>query len=196
MKKTVSALALAGSLAFVGAGAANAVNSYPAPPAGSVTGSVSATIVTPGATIVFSGSGFTGGERIVIDVTYNNDPQVVAGTGVNGPIILNQLISSNTVTANADGTFAADVTLGDAPGTYTLMATGQTSGHQVTASVVVDPAAGNAAGTGNGAGANAGEDSGLANTGADSAMLLWGAAGIVAVGAGVASVAVARRKNA
>ncbi|KAD3515254.1 LPXTG cell wall anchor domain-containing protein [Arthrobacter yangruifuii] len=198
MKKTVSALVLAGSLAFVGAGAANAVSSYPAP----VTGSVSATIVTPGATIVFSGAGFTGGEQIRIDVTYANDPQIVAGTGISSPIILAQLVGTNTVVANPDGSFSADVTLGDAPGTYTLTATGLTSGHQVTAAVVVDPAAAGGAGTGSGAGTgvgtgtNASADNGLANTGADSAMMLWGAAGVLALGAGVATVTVARRKNA
>ena len=196
MKKTASALVLAGSLAFFGAGAANAVQNYPAP----APGGVSDATVAPGATVTFGGSGFTPGEAVRVDVDYSNTPVVVPGTGVNGVIILAELINSFTTTADSQGVFSTPVTLGEA-GTYTLTATGLTSGKTTSSVVSVDPAfandgsgSGNGSGTGNG-GSNANDD-GLANTGADSAMLLWGAAGIVAVGAGVASVAVARRKNA
>ncbi|MCQ1951074.1 peptidase [Arthrobacter sp. zg-Y859] len=193
MKKTVSALVLTGSLAFVGAGAASAVESYPAP----ATGTVSDSVVTPGSTVVFSGTGFIPGEEILVTATYANDPTVVAGTGVSSPIILAQQIGSYNTVADASGNFAVEVTLGEA-GTYTLTATGVESGKVVTNTVVVDAAAGTGAGVGTGAGtgANASADGGLADTGADSAMMLWGAAGVLALGAGVASVAVARRKNA
>ncbi len=197
MKKTVSALTLAGALAFAGAGAASAVDSsYPAP----ATGTVSAGVVAPGSSVVFAGTGFIPGESIRIDVTYANDPVVVAGTGVSSPIILAQRINSFTTTANADGTFSANVALGE-EGTYTLTATGLTSGKVVVNTVVVDAAAAAGAGVGTGSPAGSGSNAnagqgGLASTGADSAMLLWGAAGVLALGAGVASVAVARRKNA
>ena len=187
MKKTASALVLAGSLAFFGAGAANAVESYPAP----VPGGVNDATVAPGATVTFSGSDFIPGEAIRVDVDYSNTPVVVPGAGVNGVIILAELVNSFITTADAQGGFSTPVTLGEA-GTYTLTATGLQSGKVVTATVEVDPSF--AEGAGNGGADN--NEGGLANTGADSAMLLWGAAGIVAVGAGVASVAVARRKNA
>ncbi|MDK1360181.1 peptidase [Arthrobacter sp. zg-Y1219] len=221
MKKTASALVLAGSLAFFGAGAANAVDRYPAP----APGGVSDATVAPGATVTFGGSGFTPGEAVRVDVDYSNTPVVVPGTGVNGVIILAEVINSFTTTADAQGVYSTPVTLGEA-GTYTLTGTGLTSGKTITSTVSVDPAFANdgsgagdggsgdgsgagdggsgdgsgagdgGSGDGSGAGDGGSDDADLANTGADSAMLLWGAAGIVAVGAGVASVAVARRKNA
>ncbi|MCQ2001770.1 LPXTG cell wall anchor domain-containing protein [Arthrobacter zhaoxinii] len=186
MKKTVSALVLTGVMALAGAGAASALESYPAPAAGTVSDSV----VTPGSAVVFSGAGFIPGEQILVTVTYANDPVVVGGTGVSSPIILAQQIGSYNTAADAAGNFAVEVTLGE-PGTYTLTATGAESGKVVTSTVVVE-----AEGAGAGTGANASADGGLPDTGADSAMMLWGAAGVLALGAGVASVAVARRKNA
>ena len=194
MKKTASALVLAGSLTFFGAGAANAVDNYPAP----VPGGVSDATVAPGATVAFSGSGFAPGEVISVTVDYSNDPVVVPGSGINGLIILAEVVNTFTTNADASGNFSTNVALGEA-GTYTLTATGLESGRTVTAVVSVDPAfAGDGSGSGNGTNngeADANAD-GLANTGADSGMLLWGAAGILALGAGVTSVALARRKSA
>jgi len=186
MKKAASALALAGVITFAGASAATA-NEYPAPPAGT-TGTVSAAVVAPGGTVAFSGGGFTPGEIIDITVTYSNNPNTVAGTGVNGLIILNQRVAALTATAAADGTFSTNVQLGEA-GTYTLTAVGRDSRRTVTATVTADPAAAT------GAGNTAGTEAGLADTGADSTMLLWGAAGALALGAGVVSITVARRKK-
>ena len=135
MKKTASALVLAGSLAFFGAGAANAVDNYPAPaPAG-----VSDPTVAPGATVTFSGSGFNPGEAVSVTVDYSNTPVVVPGAGVNGLIILAEVINSFTTSADASGNFTTNVTLGEA-GTYTLTATGLESGRVSTAVVSVDPA--------------------------------------------------------
>ncbi|WP_342022290.1 peptidase [Arthrobacter citreus] len=194
MKKTASALVLAGSLAFFGAGAANAVDNYPAP----TPGGVSDATVAPGATVAFSGSGFTPGEAISVTVDYSNTPVVVPGSGLNGVIVLAEVVNSFTTNADASGNFTTNVALGEA-GTYTLTATGLESGKVVTAAVSVDPAfAGDGSGSGNGSdnGGSEADDNNLADTGADSAMLLWGAAGVLALGAGVASVAVARRKNA
>ncbi|WP_104161725.1 peptidase [Arthrobacter sp. ZGTC212] len=186
MKKTTSALILAGSLAFLGAGAANAVDSYPAP----ATGGVNDTTVAPGATVTFSGAGFAPGESIRVDVDYSNTPVTIPGTGVNGPIIMAQIVNSFETKADANGSFSTNVTLGEA-GTYTLTATGLESGHVVTAEVFVDPAFAE-----DGAGSTGSGEGDLADTGADSGLLLWGAAGVLALGAGVGSVALARRKNA
>ncbi|WP_341393927.1 peptidase [Arthrobacter sp. G119Y2] len=192
MKKTASALVLAGSLAFFGAGAANAVDNYPAP----APGGVSDATVAPGATVAFGGSGFTPGEAIGVTVDYSNDPVTVPGSGLNGVIVLAEVVNSFTTNADASGNFSTNITLGEA-GTYTLTATGLQSGKVTTAVVSVDPAfAGDGSGSGDGSGNDGSEGSDLADTGADSAMLLWGAAGVLALGAGVASVAVARRKNA
>lgn len=193
MKKTPSTLVLAGLLTFSGAGAANAVESYP-PPA---PGGVSNATVTPGASITFSGTGFEAAEAISIAVEYYNDPVVVPGTGLNSLIIMAQPVNSFTTTATASGEFSTGVSLGEA-GTYALTATGLTSGHAVTAAVSVDPAFTDDAATESGAGGESSEDTGgidLASTGAESAMLLWGAAGILALGGGVTTVAIARRKN-
>ncbi|MFZ3417154.1 LPXTG cell wall anchor domain-containing protein [Arthrobacter sp. 3Tela_A] len=143
--------------------------------------------------MTFSGTGFNPGEIVDITVDYNNDPNVVAGSGVNGLIILNQRVAAFTATAGADGTFSAPVTLGE-EGTYTLTAVGRDSGRTVTSTVTVDASA--AAGAGNNAAGNSAGNEGLANTGADSTMLLWGAAGVLALGAGAASIAVSRRKRA
>lgn len=190
MKKAASALALAGVLTFAGASAATATE-YPAPPA-PVTGTVSAAVVAPGGTVTFSGAGFIPGEIIDITVVYSNNPNTVAGAGVNGLIILNQRVADLTATAADDGTFNTDIQLGEA-GTYTLTAVGRDSGRTVTATVTADPAA--ATGASNQSGNNDAANSGLADTGADSTMLLWGAAGALALGAGVVSIAVARRKK-
>lgn len=187
MKKTASALVLAGSLAFFGASAANAAE-YPAP----APGGVSDATVAPGVTVAFSGSGFTPGETIRVDVDYSNTPVVVPGTGVNSLIIMAEIVNTFTTNADAKGDFTTNVTLGEA-GTYTLTATGLESGHVVTAVVSVDPSFGE---DGNGNDGSDANDDDLPDTGADSGMLLWGAAGVLALGAGVASVAVARRKNA
>ena len=143
MKKTASALVLAGSLAFFGAGAANAVQNYPAP----APGGVSDATVAPGATVAFSGSGFNAGEAIRVDVDYSNTPVVVPGTGVNGVIILAELVNTFTTNADAQGGFSTNITLGEA-GTYTLTATGLESGKVVTAVVSVDPSFAEGAGNG------------------------------------------------
>ena len=94
------------------------------------------------------------------------------------------IILTDTVTADANGSFSWPVTLHE-EGVYTLTAVGRESGHTVTARVVVDAP-----------NATTATDSNLANTGADSAMFLWGAAGLGALGLGAASVVMARRRSA
>lgn len=188
MKKFASALVLTGIIVSLGAGVAQAAPSASIPfyvPGGSV-GAVSDGTVAPGETVIFSGTGFLPGETIEISVGFQ-------AQGSSETVI----VLTDTVVAAADGTFEFPVTL-DEEGVFTLTATGVESGNTATAQVVVDapttvvPAAGNivpAAGADNGL-----TDNVLANTGIDSAMLLWGAAGLGALGLGAASVVVARRR--
>jgi hypothetical protein len=76
MKKSIAALALAGTIALTGTAPAMAVNNnYPAPPANSA---VSDGVVGPGETFTFSGRGFLAGERLIIRVTPGARP---ASTG-------------------------------------------------------------------------------------------------------------------
>ena len=211
MKKTLTALAIAGSLTFVGAGAAQAAT-YPAPP-------VSATVtdgnVGIGATILFQGTGFAPGSRIGILVSRiatagPNAAGVSIGAGglsagVTGVITPAQATQEMATNADADGNFSHPVTFNEA-GTYTLTATGvDADGEPISVSqqVVVGAAGGSGAGddstggTGSAADEQAVADGDqLANTGLESSALLWGGAGILALGAGATAIVVARRKTA
>lgn len=196
MKRTASALVLAGSLAFFGAGAAYATTTpspYPAEDA-AATGTVSDPVVAPGEPFVFSGSGFTPGETIDIDVVKEaSDPTASAASSGGrlaaargGAIILAQQVLDLTTTADAEGDFAVTITLYE-EGVYTLTATGRESGEQATAVVTV---VGDEAAPVAGGGAEA-----LPDTGVDGSMILLGAAGLGALGLGAASVVVARRRS-
>jgi hypothetical protein len=200
MKKTVSALALAGSLAFLGAGGAQANHDtdYPSEP---VTGTVSDGTVAPDEAFIFSGTGFNAGEPIQMEVSRDGaGPSAAAGgTGGGraaaspaGVIVLMEMVASATTTADASGNFSYSFNL-DQEGLYTLKATGLQSGHVVTAQVVVQPETagpitGGAPGTPRGVGAP------LANTGLSSGVLIWGAAGIGALVFGAGSVIAAKRR--
>ncbi len=194
LKKSLAALALAGSIALAASAPAMAVD-YPAP----APGTVSSATVTVGGTVVFSGTGFTPGETITITITFTAAPQGAAAPGTsNGiamavPGALHLAPTTVTAVANSSGAFSTNVTL-TAAGTYQLTAVGATSGHTVTATVV---AAGvSSAGLANTGGtglANTG-GTGLASTGVDSSLILWGVVGAGALVAGTASVVVARRR--
>lgn len=193
MKKSLAVLALAGTIALAASAPAMAVE-YPAP---IDHGAVSGSIVTPGATIIFSGTGFAHGETVNISITITapGQPQGAAapGAGAAAMAVGSALpLAPTTATAVADGNgaFSIPVTLNEA-GTYLLTAVGATSGHTVTATVrVVAPAA--LADTGGAALANTGAP--LANTGVDSSLILWGLVGAGALVAGTASVVVVRRR--
>jgi LPXTG-motif cell wall-anchored protein len=94
---------------------------------------------------------------------------------------------SFATTADANGNFAFPVSISEA-GTYTLTAAGAVSGNTVTSSVTV---AGATVGTGV---ATSGSASELADTGANSSMLLWSLVGAGALAAGATSVVVVRRR--
>ncbi|KRF05098.1 hypothetical protein ASH00_11715 [Arthrobacter sp. Soil782] len=201
MKKTIAAVAIAGSLTFVGAGAAQALTYNPTPSQGTVSDGT----VAPGEAVVFSSNQglFTPGE--IIDITVDfvaGEPAAsgaAAGAGrvgaaLGGPILPMAVVLTDTVTADAEGNFSYSVTL-EEEGTYTLTATGRESGVTVSSTVVVDaPEATVGGGTTGSTGATGTTSGGLANTGIDSAMLLWGAAGIGALGLGAGSIFVARRR--
>lgn len=215
MKKTLTALAIAGSLTFLGAGAAQALP-YPAPPVAEVSDNT----VAPGEAFVFSGEGFIPGETIIITITLTTEPTASGvggvglggglGAGVTGVIVPATVVDGDTVVADENGAFATEVALSE-PGTYTLTAEGQESGVVQSATVevvAVDGAAVPGDGNSNdGNGAGVDDDSAanneavangdrLADTGLDSSALLWGGAGVLALGAGATAVVVSRRKNA
>ncbi|MET4003010.1 LPXTG-motif cell wall-anchored protein [Arthrobacter sp. UYCu511] len=202
MKKTLISLALAGVLTLsVGSVAAQAApsDSYPAGPPSS---NVSTGTVVPGEAVIFAGSGFKPGE--IIDITVVQTSPVAGGAlgsmggGVSAsvPMIIKPAAPApTTTTADANGGFSTAITL-DQTGTYTLTATGRESG--VTVSQVVKVVADNGAGAGgNGSGNDAAgnNDGGLASTGIDSSVLIWSLVGVGALGAGVGTVVVSRRRN-
>ncbi|WP_028280559.1 LPXTG cell wall anchor domain-containing protein [Arthrobacter sp. H5] len=205
MKKFASVLAITASLVLFSAGAANAQDPSYVP--GGSQGTVSEGTVAPGETVIFSGSSFLPGESINITVTFEPASQPAAmgggaggvGMSIGGPILMATTVLTETTTADANGNFSFPVSL-EEEGTYTLTAVGAESGNTVSVQVVVDaslagtPVAG---GSGSGSGdAGVQTGGGLADTGLDSGMLLWGAAGLGALGLGAASVVVARRKAA
>lgn len=191
MKKTLVVLAIVGTIALGASGPALATT-YPAP---ATQGTVSSGTITAGGSVQFSGTGFTPGETINITVTQTATAQGAAAPGggsvtmaVPGVLPLAPLTLSTV--ANASGAFSVTITL-NSPGTYVLTAVGATSGHTVTATVVVTaPAA--LANTGGAPLANTG--AGLASTGVDSSLILWGLVGAGALAAGTASVVVVRRR--
>jgi LPXTG-motif cell wall-anchored protein len=191
MKKSLAALALAGSIALVGAVPAIANTPYPAP---STSGTVTDGTPAPGETFTFSGSGFLSGEAITVTVTLTSAPQALGGSFSGGasmaaPAKINLPLAPQTfsTTADANGNFAFPVSISEA-GTYTLTAAGAVSGNTVTSSVTV---AGATVGTGV---ATSGSASELADTGANSSMLLWSLVGAGALAAGATSVVVVRRR--
>jgi len=191
MKKTLAALALAGSIALIGSAPAMAAT-YPAlPPQAAVSDGT----VGPGETFVFRGQGFLAGERLIIRVTPGQAPASnganIAGSRAVAARI-NVVAEAQTLTAQADaqGAVALPIAINE-PGTYSITATGETSGVTVGPVVVkVTPAA--LVANGNSALANTG--SGLANTGADSGLILWTLVGAGALAAGATSVVVVRRR--
>lgn len=188
MKKTLAAITLAGSIALVGAVPAMAANNnYPAPPANAA---VSDGTVGPGEQFVFRGKGFKAGEGLTISVTPGGRPAStgasVAGRGmtVTGKITLPLAPQSLSAGADGSGAFALPITISET-GVYTLTATGLESEVTASASITVQGAAVNAASSTTG---------GLADTGADSNLLIWSLVGAGALTAGVASVVVVRRR--
>lgn len=192
MKKTLAALALAGSIALIGSAPAMAAT-YPAlPPQAAVSDGT----VGPGETFVFRGQGFLAGEGLTITVTPGQAPAsngAGLGRSVAAKIPVFQAPQTLSATADAQGAFALPVAISEA-GTYSLTATGNTSG--VTVGPVTVTVAASLANTGSvvSGGAPLANTGGLANTGADSGLILWTLVGAGALAAGATSVVVVRRR--
>ncbi|MFF1252978.1 LPXTG cell wall anchor domain-containing protein [Pseudarthrobacter sp. NPDC058329] len=196
MKKTLAALALAGSIALIGSAPAVA-GTYPAlPPQAAVSDGT----VGPGETFVFRGQGFRAGERLIIRVTPGQPPaasgaNIAGGTSFSAKIPVLLAPQELSATADAQGAFTLPISISE-PGTYSLTAEGVDSG-VVVGPVTVTVAASLANAGSNAAGAplaNTGSGSGLANTGADSGLVLWTLVGAGALAAGATSVVVVRRR--
>lgn len=197
MKKIFAALALAGSIALIGSAPAMAAT-YPAlPPQAAVSDGT----VGPGETFVFRGQGFLAGEPLIIRVTpgqapASNGANIAGSRAVAARINVVAEAQTLTTTADSQGAFALPIAINEA-GTYSLTATGETSGvtvGPVTVTVAASLAntGGSIAGTTGGAPlANTG---GLAKTGADSGLVLWTLVGAGALAAGATSVVVVRRR--
>jgi LPXTG-motif cell wall-anchored protein len=196
MKKTLAALALAGSIALIGSAPAMATT-YPAlPPQAAVSDGT----VGPGEQFIFRGQGFRPFETVTITVTPGNPPAAsgatFGGTSVVAKIDVFLAAQTFTATADAQGAIAFPIAISTA-GTFLVSATGNLSHVTVgPVSVVVDPSfSSTGASLANSGGAPlANSGAGLANTGADSGLILWTLVGAGALAAGAASVVVVRRR--
>lgn len=196
MKKTLAALALAGSIALIGSAPAMAAT-YPAlPPQAAVSDGV----VGPGETFVFRGQGFLAGERLIIRVTpgqapASNGANIAGSRAVAARINVVAEAQELSATADAQGAVALPIAISEA-GTYSITATGTQSGVTVGPVTVTVAAslANTGSVTGNTGGAPLANTGGLANTGADSGLILWTLVGAGALAAGATSVVVVRRR--
>lgn len=203
MKKSIAALALAGTMALAGTAPAVASTTYPAP--GNEYGTVSDGTIARGESITFSGSGYIAGETI--NITFQRTGGKKASDG-------GRPVPSNfSVIADGTGAFSTTITFTDG-GNYMIGAVGATSGNKRWAAVVVNSGngGGNNDGGGNHGGGNgkankgnsglaavssvtaAGTASGDASTDAESNLVLWSLVGAGALAASAASTAVIRRR--
>jgi LPXTG-motif cell wall-anchored protein len=195
MKKTLAVIALAGSIALIGSAPAMAAQYPVTPPAAAVTTGTPA----PGQTFIFTGSGLFPNEEVVVTVTPLDESAQGAGTtSVASVISVFTAPQTFSTTTDDKGAFSIPLALGEA-GSYSITARGVTSG--ITVGPVVVKVAASLANTGGNASGNAGggaplanTGSGLANTGADSGLILWTLVGAGALAAGATSVVVVRRK--
>lgn len=184
MKKILASLALAGSIALMGSAPAMAATYPPLPPSATVS---DATVVA-GEEFIFSAQGFLPGETVTITVTLTTTGAAnTGGTALSTKIPVFQAPQTLSAVADSEGKIAVPMTINE-PGTYAITATGNTSG------VVVGPVYVTVVAALANTGTNAG-GAPLANTGADASLLLWGAAGVGALGLGAAGVILARRNK-
>ncbi|WP_458781219.1 LPXTG cell wall anchor domain-containing protein [Arthrobacter sp. D3-16] len=191
MKKTLAALALAGSLALIGSPAVAA--QYPALPPNAA---VSDGVVGPGENFVFRGQGFRAGEPLIIRVTPGQPPaasgaNIAGGSSFSAKIPVFLAPQEISATADAQGSVSLPLAINEA-GTYSITATGVDSG--ITVGPVTVTVAASLANTGGAPLANTGGGASLANTGADSGLVLWTLVGAGALAAGATSVVVVRRR--
>lgn len=199
----LGAVAAAAAIAGLGASPAFADHGEEGYPSGGSSGTVDVGTVTLGGSVSFSGVGFDPFEQIRIEVVSRalaggaptaTEGVVVAAVYRPAAAVVVPAAVVATVQADADGGFSTDVEL-DGAGEYTLLATGLTSGHTVTASVTV-AAAGDGDGTDGGDGD--GTDGGaLPRTGGEGmGAILWTGLGLTAAGAAALTLAARRRAAA
>ncbi|MET3709262.1 LPXTG-motif cell wall-anchored protein [Arthrobacter sp. UYEF6] len=203
MKKTIATIALAGVIGLTSAMPAMA--SAPMYPGrADICAVVSKATLAVGEAFRFNavkdnnpgvaGTCFRPGESITISIERNGNAQATGSGSAGGAAaaVPTEVIApfapvTSTTTADANGEFSVDLTLNEV-GRYTLTASG-VSGTYSTNVVVVPAAAANGL-------ANSGRTAGapLANTGADSNLVLWSLVGAGALAAGATSVVVVRRR--
>jgi len=175
VKRALAGLALAGGL-LIGTG--QIASAYPPDGAQIV---VSATVVAPGGSVTVTLVGCLPGETVrftLADVTV--DVTCTAGGPGDSRVMAAELNGSATATLQAPTT----------PGTYTLTATGLTSGVTETITITVTGA------TGGGGEGDEGTGGGtLPSTGSNTDVTLWVAGGALAAGAALTSVAMVRRRR-
>ncbi|WFR68154.1 hypothetical protein P9139_07540 [Curtobacterium flaccumfaciens] len=170
MKKLIAAIVLAGAALIATPAAANAAGYTP-----DSNVSVSGSYTAGGTAVVnFSEGAFQDNETVNVQVT---------GAGAVTLGALPTTTVSKAYTASSDGSLAVTVTFPQgASGTYSLTATGATSGVVGYASFTVAPADATAVAAANGSGT----DGTLAFTGSTvSALALWVAGGAVVLGGGL-----------
>lgn len=186
MKKSLAALALAGSFALVGSGTAVAAT-YPPQPSCAV---VSTATVAAGVSFTFSGQCMAPNETVTVSVTLAGTTAVPVGSR-SVPSVINVAAAPQTLKGAADeqGRFSLPITIHEA-GNYSLLATGDSSGAKAgpISITVVSPVEN----------VNAPQIASpdLADTGADSALILWTMTGAGALLVGASSVALVRRRRA
>lgn len=189
MKKMLAVLALAGSIALIGSPAVAA--EYPANPPIPLQAAVSDGTVGPGEQFVFRGryNPFAN-QTLTVQVTPGNPPAAggaqVGGTTVSARIPVFQEPQTLTGSADREGNYSVPITIAEA-GTYLITATDGRGNSVGPVTVVVDPAYASAL-------SNTGGGAALANTGADSGLILWTLVGAGALAAGATSVVVVRRR--
>jgi hypothetical protein len=188
-KKSFAAVAIAVLAVFAAPAAANAAGYVPV---GNI--SVSGAVV-PGGTVTvgFADGSFTPGESVSFTLTGENAAGATLAT-------FKAVVDSQSLvkTASDTGAVSLDVTLpSNASGTYTVTATGLTSGTVGTASLTVASADGAASGSGTGTGSDA-SNGGLASTGYDAPMLaIWAAGGALLLGVALmVALTIVRRQRA
>jgi LPXTG-motif cell wall-anchored protein len=203
---TMLAVTVVGLFSLGGVAAAAPGDGYGAD---NVTVNINVTIIIVNGPFIFFGDGFSPGENVTITIVNNAAPNGLRSSG--GLANAVSAVAVPAAQANAAGHFDASLTI-DAPGLWTISATGQTSGHVVSTTQRVYPvgteAAGGAAGGGNadsaggansaGGGSSTSSGGVLPNTGASVAGPL--AIGLAALLAGLAllffgSRGVIRHKN-
>lgn len=187
IRRFAALVALATAALFVSAGSA-AAEYTPS----TEQGATSQSTVSEGGAVVFSydGGDFLPGSRVTISVTYNTN--VGGGPGSSGLVLAPRTGVVGSTTANASGNFSTTVELTQA-GLATLTASGaaRDGGTLNVVTTVRVLASGSAAGSAAGAGSAA-----LPRTGSELGTQLWIGAGLLALGAGLVALSVARRREA